>query len=430
LRSFGKLLAADRNFQRVDDDGTDDADEDENKSSSIIEVWREPSDTAWKVRVRDSIGAIRLGDVQLIVQPKISLDHFSFIASMALTGGNLKMLDKNLVNISAGNSYFDALANAYLELLEEVLRFGLMVEYVSFEDQLTFARGKIIPVRTAINFLKGVARFDCKFEEFSVDNPLNRILRAAALNIAKSPVCNNPRIQRKGSQLAFRFSGVGELRPTDIYAKEGRISDRLKFALRIAREVLGGNLREINNGNMQVSSFLQYTPGIIEQGIRQILSSGLNGWVSVVKKREYAVKGTVSFNPDLVFIEEGISVSVDRTTKGVGRHIATGDVKYRVESKWNKSTLNQAVAFAESVGVQQGIVVSFRGVDDPQLPSQKLKGGVTIHSSTWVDDESSPPSEAAKNLCISVAGNLGSPDLVIPINLVAQHSIGSGLHSI
>ena len=368
--------------------------------------------------MRDSVGAIRLEDIQLIVQPKIALSHFSFIASMALTGGNLRMLDKNLVNLSAGDSYFDALANAYLELLDEVLRYELRVEYVSFEDQLTFARGKIFPVRTASNFLKGVARFDCRFEEFSVDNPVNRILKAAAVSIAKSRACNNRALQRKGSQLAFRFNGVGDLRPTDLYAKEGRISDRLKSALRIAREILGGSLREIKIGNMQVSSFLQYTPGIIEQGIRQVLAAGLNSWVTVVKERNYAVKGTVSFNPDLVFIEKGISISTPKPPETVGRHIATGDVKYRVESKWSKSTLNQAVTFAESMDVQQGIVVSFRGVDDAPLPSQKLKGGITIHSSTWVDDEGSLPSEAAKNLCISVAGNLGRPELAISTNLV------------
>ena len=416
MRNFGKLLAADRTFQRIDDDGVEEADENENESPSVIDVWREPSDTSWKVQVQNSIGAIRLGDIQLIVQPKISLNHFSFIASMALTGGNLRMLDKNLVSISAGNSYFDALANAYLELLEEVLRFELRVEYVSFEDQLTFARGKIYPVRTASNFLKGIARFECRFEEFSVDNPVNRILRAAAVRITKSQICNNRALQRKSSQLTFRFHGVGDLRPTDLFAKEGRISDRLKFALRIAREILGGNLREIKIGNMQVSSFLQYTPGIIEQGIRQVLSSGLNGWMSVVKEREYAVEGTVSFNPDLVFIEEGISVAVDHSVKRVDKHIATGDVKYRVEKTWSKPTLNQAVAFAESMNVDHGIVVSFRGVNDPQLPSQKLKGGITIHSSTWVDDENSMPSEAATNLCISVASKLGHPGLVMPIN--------------
>ena len=97
------MLAADRAFQRIDDDGVEDADENENESPSIIDVWKEPSDSSWKVQVQNSIGAIRLGDIQLIVQPKISLNHFSYIASMALTGGNLRMLDKNLVNISAGN---------------------------------------------------------------------------------------------------------------------------------------------------------------------------------------------------------------------------------------------------------------------------------------------------------------------------------------
>ena len=69
--------------------------------------------------------------------------------------------------------------------------------------------------------------------------------------------------------------------------------------------------------------------------------------------------------------------------------------------------MNQAVTFAESMAVDTGIVVSFRGVEDQQLPSQKLKGGITIHSSTWVDDENMSPVDAAADLCRSVARNLG-----------------------
>ena len=195
---------------------------------SIIDVRKSPNDNFWNVRVKNAVGAIRLGDKQLIIQPKITLSHFSYIASLAITGGNLRMLKNNLVNLSSGTSYFEAMANAYLDLLEDVLKFELVVEYESFEDSLTYARGKIHPVRTAKNFLKGAPRFDCKFEEFSVDNPVNRILKAAATQIARSRLCQNREIQRRSSQMAFRIDGVGQMRPSDLYAKVGRISARHK----------------------------------------------------------------------------------------------------------------------------------------------------------------------------------------------------------
>ena len=328
------------------------------------------------------------------------------------------MLKNNLVSLSTGTSYFEAMANAYLDLLEDVLKFELLVEYESFEGSLTYARGKINPVRTAKNFLKGAPRFDCKFEEFSVDNPVNRILKAAAIQIVRSRLCQNRDVQRRSSQMAFRIDGVGQMRPSDLYAKVGRISTRHSSALKIALEIIGGNLRILKEGKMQVSSFLQYTPGIIEQGIRQVLSKGLESWASVVKEREYAVDGNMSFNPDLVFIEKGIAISVDQGEADGGAKIATGDVKYRRDRGWNKPTLNQAVTFAESMAVDTGIVVSFRGINDQQLPSQKLKGGITIHSSTWVDDENISPIDAAADLCRSVAKNLGHAELNLLKELV------------
>lgn len=328
------------------------------------------------------------------------------------------MLKNNLVSLSPGTSYFEAMANAYLDLLEDVLKFELLVEYESFEDSLTYARGKINPVRTAKNFLKGAPRFDCKFEEFSVDNPVNRILKAAAVQIARSRLCQNRDVQRRSSQMTFRIDGVGQMRPSDLHAKVGRISARHKSALNIALEIIGGNLRTLKEGKMQVSSFLQYTPGIIEKGIRQVLSKGLESWASVVKERELAVDGNMSFNPDLVFIEKRIAISVDHRKADTGAKIATGDIKYKRDPKWSKSTLNQAVTFAESMAVDTGIVVSFRGIDDQQLPSQKLKGGITIHSSTWVDDESISPIDAAADLCRSVAKNLGRAELNLLKELV------------
>ena len=417
LENFGKDLAADSSFKVFDDDLPEDNDDYE---PSIIDVRKSPNDNFWNVRVKNAVGAIRLGDKQLIIQPKISLSHFSYIASLAITGGNLRMLRNNLVNLSSGTSYFEAMANAYLDLLEDVLKLELVVEYESFEDTLTYARGKIHPVRTAKNFLKGAPRFDCKFEEFSVDNPVNRILKAAASQIARSRLCQNREIQRRSSQMAFRIDGVGQMRPSDLHAKVGRISARHKSALKIAMEIIGGNLRILKEGNLQVSSFLQYTPGIIEQGIRQVLSKGLESWASVVKEREYAVDGNMSFNPDLVFIDKGIAISVDQGPADFGTKIATGDIKYKRDSKWGKQTLNQAVTFAESMAVDTGIVVSFRGIHDEQLPSQKLKGGITIHSSTWVDDENMSPIDAAADLCRSVAKNLGRPEPSLPKELVLQ----------
>jgi hypothetical protein len=212
--------------------------------------------------------------------------------------------------------------------------------------------------------------------------------------------------------MAFRIDGVGQMRPSDLHAKVGRISARHKSALKIAMEIIGGNLRILKEGNLQVSSFLQYTPGIIEQGIRQVLSKGLESWASVVKEREYAVDGNMSFNPDLVFIDKGIAISVDQGPADFGAKIATGDIKYRRDSKWGKPT--------ESMAVDTGIVVSFRGIHDQQLSSQKLKGGITIHSSTWLDDENMSPIDAAADLCRSVAKNLGRPQPNLSEELVLQ----------
>ena len=128
----------------------------------------------------------------------------------------------------------------------------------------------------------------------------------------------------------------------------------------------------------------------------------------------------MSFNPDLVFIDKGTAISVGHGEANVCVKIATGDIKYKLDPKWSKSTLNQAVTFAESMAVNTGIVVSFGGIHDEQLPSQTLKGGIAIHSSTWVDDENMSPIDAAADLCRSVAKNLGRPQPNLSEELVLQ----------
>ena len=75
----------------------------------------------------------------------------------------------------------------FVEELERVLRLDLIRDYLDVEDEVTAARGRIDPLGTARLFYAGVPAMYCEFDEYGMDTPLNRVVKAGAATVAGSP---------------------------------------------------------------------------------------------------------------------------------------------------------------------------------------------------------------------------------------------------
>ena len=354
------------------------AEDDDVSIPSVIKVSRQPEDSGWRIQVGNAIGVIGVGDLQINVLPKIGEAHFNHIAEMAINPACLR-IGRQIWDVAPDSKFLPAVWGAFLDALTVTLRAELHHDYDERTDDPPYVRGRLDVRRVAVNLARGKMNFPATFDELSSDNPVNRILRAAAeyVALAASNLANGSNSFRDMSILArettYRLGEAGPLRSSDLELETPRIAAHQARALDLARHVLSGVGRSLKIGNTKVSCFLQPTPNLIEDGVRQLLDAKLGTGVSVKKRKRSAAR--LDFNPDLV-------VEIDHSPSHAPD--ATGDVKYRFRKEdWPREVLLQAMGFAQVFTASKAFFIDF-GEDGPniQTKTEKIRE-VVYHHVTW-----------------------------------------------
>jgi 5-methylcytosine-specific restriction endonuclease McrBC regulatory subunit McrC len=245
-----------------------------------------------------------------------------------------------------------------------------------------------------VNISRGNLALDCSFEDYSVDTPLNRVLRHSLEFIATNPAVS-ALLRKRAKRCAKQFSAVGTLRPQDLRAVPQRNSKHYADAIHFANQVVMKRGIELGVGSAKARSFLYKTPLLIEEGIRRIIESGLAP-VNVVKpKRMNLLSSTgksVSANPDI-----GISKNP----------LLVGDVKYKVQTKdWRRSDLAQSVFFAVAYESPKSLIIDFE--NEESKPNGDLQvSQILVSALSWDASQLAKPEESAKKLVEEVKAWLG-----------------------
>lgn len=336
----------------------------------------------WSVRVSDAVGVIAVGDLQLEVAPKIPASHLLYLLAR---GGELPRLDETLAHAAVSPSLWELVARAFVEAAERLLRVGLVRDYRELADAFDAASGRIEVLGTARHYYAARLALDCVFDDFSFDTPLNRVVLAAAREVAESPLLP-AHLRLRAVRLLSWLDGVGDLEPLDLAVEVDRRTRHYDASLRLARHILRHVGRHLAAGPDAAWSFLLRTPEMVERGILGILADRL-GPARVRKGRLQLPGSTLTFNPDLVF--DG------------GRVV--GDVKYKLSGgEWDRADLYEVIAFAEAYRAPRGLIVRFRKPGVPAV-ADLVVGAMSVHEVTWVADPSVDPVDASSAVADEVA---------------------------
>lgn len=333
------------------------------------------SDGAWVVRVADAIGVVVVGDVQLVVQPKIPMGHLLYLLE---EGGYVPRVREELAAVDLGTSLWRLVARWFVRATEGVLRRDLLRDYHPEAGELPAARGQVVALQTARAYYAGRLAFDCRYEEFGHDTPLNRVLKRAAQVVAGSPVLDPP-LRRRAVGLLARMEAVGPMRLRDSNAHLERNSGYYSPAIAWARHVIKARGRAPMAGSSHAWTFLIRTPEPVEDGIRVLLQRRLPG-VSVAKRGRRLEGSHLTINPDLVLEDD----------------VAVADVKYKVSGgEWSRPELYQLVTFATGFQSPHAALVSFAPPGQAPLPSLKV-GDVSVEHLPWPGNRSIRAEEASR----------------------------------
>lgn len=329
------------------------------------------------VRVADAVGVIAVGRLQILVEPKIPIAHLLYLLSMS---GRFPRLDQSRPRLSLGESLWTLVATWFVTSTELLLRRGLVRDYRRTVADMSAARGHLMPLHTAQAFYSGRLSVRCSFEEFCLDSPLNRVLRAAATEVVASPLLDWP-LRRRAMALLDRTGEAADLQPGDTEQALQRQTRHYEDAWVLALHVLSSTGRTLAHGPNKAWTFLFRTPDMVEDGIRGLLVGGLGS--SRVQKRGIQLAGSsMTFNPDLLF----------------DRGLAVGDVKYKISGgDWDRPDLNQAITFAEAFGASEAAIVRFRNPGTAKVPEAMI-GKKRLSEITWPLDQEFSPVESGERL--------------------------------
>lgn len=346
---------------------------------SVIECYPDvSSDGHWVVTVRNHIGVIKVDDQTLIIKPKIALEHFTYIASQGLSKYKL---DDSRVKISEGNSLLDLIASWFVEACNKLIPKDLRNAYSPRNESLFFIRGRPALMRSSINWMSGNLETECDFEEFEINNPLNRILKWGLIRVANMTTLHAD-IRRSATGLSKVLADVGEIQADDFQVRISRETSHYEEPINLAQMIRNGTGRDLNTGVSSTSAFLQYSPSIIEQGIRTMLARSMDDFVV---EKGFRKLGIGSANPDLLFRK--------------GSELATGDVKYVTnDDGWSKfrNPAQQAVFFAAAFETYRSLVIAFSTCN--KNIETEVVGRHKVSLISWNTDSSVSPEDSKRTL--------------------------------
>ncbi len=366
LRQLSRDLAGSKNFW-----GSEDSPE-----SRVIEI-RPCGGNSFEVKVHNAIGAIALPGITLIVEPKIPIDHFVYIASRAFSRSSRN--NRSQTSLKGGLAFHSLVCSWLLGEAEILLRGGLVKDYKSSRESLKTVRGSIHLATTTMNWFRGATDIDSTVDDFTVDTPANRLIRAALQIVTRSNELDEE-LRKRAQRLIHHFSGVGSYKSTHHVSLKD-VPPSYREVVSLAKQVLEGQGRALDAGTFSSRTFLFKTPDLIESGLTNLINTYRR--VGKIKKRGLVLTPTtMKVQPDLV----------------MGEVPFTGDVKYKIQSgEWMRADLAQAVFFASAFRSRKGLVISFaekKGHDLKVIPV----GPIEITPLIWFYGEGLSPEQSADDL--------------------------------
>ena len=196
----------------------------------------------------------------------------------------------------------------FLDLLAEQLRVGLQSAYVEESDNLQTLRGRQSTVANLRTNMFDRTKFFCEYSEYSVDNPLNRILKSTLMCLLRTTRIVSNRVRINTS--LFYFDQIGPSQAVDVDLKTassgGRNAHRFSVLVNWCRLILSRQGFVAFKGSYLNIAMLFPMERVFEDYVGHLVRKYADGYsVSTQDKKYFLVEkhlevGRFGSRPDIV----------------------------------------------------------------------------------------------------------------------------------
>ncbi len=218
-------------------------------------VTRTFDDGLFDVAAGRKIGAVNIGERQLVIRPKITdLNRLLFLLGYAQ---NPQIWRDDAVQLEAADDLLPAVAEPFARLAGRAVEQGLLQGYRTITDTLPVLRGRIL-AGEQMNRLYGLAvPIAVEYDDFTVDIAENQLLAMATLRLLTVPRISEParrllqRLRRALAEVSVpvRGSQVPRWQPS-------RLNARYEPALRLAEIIVAAESFDHHLGDVTVTGYM------------------------------------------------------------------------------------------------------------------------------------------------------------------------------
>ena len=334
-----------------------------------VEVTPSPDeDGAYRLKPSSHVGAVNIGDLAVVVRPKIPIDRVMFLIAYAMDPKDWR---RDSFGLQRVDGVLEAIALAFARRTQRAIQRGLLQGYRREEDALNTVRGRI-------RFGEQIGRrfgipipIEVAFDEFTEDIEENRLLKTAIHRLGHTFI-RSEHIRREVRSLrpAFTTVGLGSYRrgvaPEVRYT---RLNEHYRPAVELARLIIENSSLELLHGKVAGASLLIDMNEVFERFLYVALREALGLPEREWKHEEGLILDEdrrISMKPDLSWWPPGAA-------KNGSRPIFVGDAKYKKLKPrgFEHVDIYQMLAYCTAADLPSGLLVYAAGEDEPG--SYKIK---------------------------------------------------------
>ena len=368
----------------------------------------------WRVSAQQWVGAFTVGDLRVIVRPKIKPENLFVLLEVGLP---YEAWRQEAFHYASTDELLPALVSFFARTAETTLARGLFHHYRHEEDDLLALRGRIDFVR---QFRRGgvLVPMACAWDDFTADVDENRCLQTAARQALRVPdVPDDDR--RRLRRLLASLDGVAE--PTVPAALDcldrvqfTRLNEHYRPALKLARLILANFTLQDRHGDTAASAFMLDMNQLFEDFVTARLQRALRGKLEVAPQRRLYLD-----------VEDQVQIRPDLTFRRAGEAVGVADVKYKFtaedsrfasgETAGRHGDYYQLLAYTTALDLSEGTLIYCADASEVESTSQQASTGSLATSTITVKN-------IGKRLHAAAIDLSGSPgDIDAQITALANH---------
>ena len=307
---------------------------------------------AYQLTPGSTVGAIEIGDLSVLIEPKIEIPQLLSLACYAMSKFKPQ---RQQFDYPREYAMPDVLALALASAARRAFSRGLLHGYVVEEEALQTVRGRI-RFDDQIRRRFGIAvPVEVRYDEFTDDVLANRLVKAAVYRLGRMRL-QSPAARKELGRIAGMLDTVSlvEFAPNAVpEVRFDRLNEHYREVVALSRVVLRHSAFESHRGEVRASGFLMDINDVFQEFVTQALREELR-----VSDRVF-----LETNIDSLDAKNRIGLRPDLTWWDGPSCLFVGDAKYKNitgESVPN-ADLYQLLAYVTALDVPGGLLIYAQG---------------------------------------------------------------------